>query len=137
MAGPGGATDAALSERRWSRSPSAWSGAHAAHVHRATMPRPVGQGVGKRAENADMPVAWHTVMRPSVRRALKKNPLGRAKEKLEQAKASVRAKVEHCFHGVKCLFKHRKTRYRGLAKNNAQLFTLFAFLVLARTPKAA
>jgi IS5 family transposase len=35
---------------------------------------------------------------------------------------------------VKCLFKHRKTRYRGLAKNNAQLFTLFAFakLVLAR-----
>jgi IS5 family transposase len=35
---------------------------------------------------------------------------------------------------IKCLFKHRKTRYRGLAKNNAQLFTLFAFtnLVLAR-----
>jgi hypothetical protein len=28
---------------------------------------------------------------------------------------------------VKCLFKHRKTRYRGLAKNNAQLFTLFGF----------
>ena len=35
---------------------------------------------------------------------------------------------------MKCLFKHRKTRYRGLAKNNAQLFTLFglANLVLAR-----
>lgn len=92
------------------------------------------QGVGKRTENADMPIAWHTAMRPSVRKALKKNPLGRAKEKLEQAKASVRAKVEHCFHVVKCLFKHRKTRYRGLAKNNAQLFTLFGFanLVLAR-----
>jgi IS5 family transposase len=73
-------------------------------------------------------------MRPSVRKALKKNPIGRATEKLGQAKASVRAKVEHCFHVVKCLFKHRKTRYRGLAKNNAQLFTLFAFanLVLAR-----
>ena len=44
------------------------------------------------------------------------------------------AKVEHCFHVVKCLFKHRKTRYRGLAKNNAQLLTLFgmANLVLAR-----
>lgn len=52
----------------------------------------------------------------------------------EKTKASVRAKVEHCFHVVKCLFKHRKTRYRGLAKNNAQLFTLFglANLVLAR-----
>jgi len=47
----------------------------------------------------------------------------------------VRAKVEHCFHIVKCLFKHRKTRNRWLAKNNAQLFTLlgFANLILART----
>jgi transposase, IS5 family len=73
-------------------------------------------------------------MRPSVRKTLKKNPLGRATEKLEKAKASVRAKVEHCFHVVKCLFKHRKTRYRGLAENNAQLFTLFgvANLILAR-----
>jgi IS5 family transposase len=35
---------------------------------------------------------------------------------------------------VKNLFRHRKTRYRGLAKNTAQLFTLFALanLVLAR-----
>jgi len=92
------------------------------------------QGVGKRAENADKAIDWHVAMRPSVRKTLKKNPLGRAKEKLEKAKASVRAKVEHCFHVVKCLFKHRKTRYRGLAKNNAQLFTLFGFanLVLAR-----
>jgi IS5 family transposase len=92
------------------------------------------QGMGKRLENADKPIDWHVAMRPGLRRALKKNPLGRAKEKLEKAKASVRAKVEHCFHVVKCLFKHRKTRYRGLAKNNAQLFTLFGFanLVLAR-----
>ena len=73
-------------------------------------------------------------MRPSVRKMLKKNPLGRAKEKLEKAKASVRAKVEHCFHVVKCLFNHRKTRYRALAKNNVQLWTLFGFanLILAR-----
>jgi IS5 family transposase len=92
------------------------------------------QGVGKRAEDADKAIDWHVTMRPSVRKTLKKNPLGRAREKLEKAKASVRAKVEHCFHVVKCLFKHRKTRYRGLAKNNAQLFTLFGFanLVLAR-----
>ena len=92
------------------------------------------QGVAKRPENAGKAIDWHTAMRPSVRKALKKNPMGRALEKLEHTKASVRAKVEHCFHVVKCLFKHRKTRYRGLAKNNAQLFTLFAFanLVLAR-----
>jgi IS5 family transposase len=71
---------------------------------------------------------------PGARKALKKSPLGLTKERLEKTKASVRAKVEHCFHVVKCLFKHRKTRYRGLAKDNAQLFTLFglANLVLAR-----
>ena len=72
-------------------------------------------------------------MKRSVRKATKKNPLGRAKEKLEKAKASVRAKVEHPFHVLKNLLKHRKTRYRGLAKNTAQLHTLFVFanLVLA------
>jgi IS5 family transposase len=41
--------------------------------------------------------------------------------------------VEHPFHVAKNLFRHRKARYRGLAKNAAQLFTLFGFanLVLA------
>lgn len=35
---------------------------------------------------------------------------------------------------VKNLFRHRKTHYKGLAKNTGQLFTLFgfAYLVLAR-----
>ena len=91
------------------------------------------QGADKRPENADKSVIWHIAMKRSVRKAMKKNPLGRAKEKLEKAKASVRAKVEHPFHVLKNLFKHRKTRYRGLAKNTAQLHTLFAFanLVLA------
>ena len=95
---------------------------------------PATRGVAKRPENAGKSIDWHTAMRPSVRKALKKNPLGRAIEKLEHTQASVRAKVGHCFHVVKCLFKHRRTRYRGLAKNNAQLFTLLAFanLVLAR-----
>ena len=44
---------------------------------------------------------------------------------LEVTKASARAKVEHPFHVVKNLSRYRKTRYRGLAKNTAQLFTLF------------
>lgn len=72
---------------------------------------------------------WHIAMKRSVRRVMKKNPLGRIKK----AKASVRAKVEHPFHVLKNLFRHRQTRYRGLAKNTAQLHTLFAFanLVLA------
>ncbi len=66
-------------------------------------------------------------MKRSKRKALPKNKLGRLQEKLERLKASVRAKVEHPFHVIKNLFRHRKTRYRGLAKNTAQLFTLFAF----------
>jgi hypothetical protein len=54
-------------------------------------------------------------------------------EKLEHLKARVRAKAEHPFDVIKNLFRHRKTRYRGLAKNTAQLFTLFGFanLILA------
>jgi IS5 family transposase len=36
-----------------------------------------------------------------------------------------RAFVEHPFHILKNLFRHRKTRYRGLAKNYHQLQVLF------------
>jgi len=53
---------------------------------------------------------------------------GVEKERLqavEKTKASVRAFVEHPFHIVKNLFRHRKVRYRGLAKNGHQLYTLF------------
>ena len=38
------------------------------------------QGVGKRPENADRKIDWHVAMRPSVRKTLKKNALGRARE---------------------------------------------------------
>lgn len=52
----------------------------------------------------------------------------------ETIKARVRARVEHPFHIVKNLFRHRKVRYRGLAKNSAQRHTLFALanLVIAK-----
>lgn len=72
-------------------------------------------------------------MKRSKRKALPENKLGSLIEKPEHLKASVPVKVEHPFHVVKNLFRHRKVRYRGLAKNTAQLFTLFGFanLVLA------
>ena len=91
------------------------------------------QGVEKREENLGKNVTWHVAMKRTKRKALPNNKLGRMTEKLEHLKASVRAKVEHPFHVVKNLFRHRKARYRGLAKNTAQLFTLFGFanLVLA------
>ncbi|WP_298220637.1 IS5 family transposase [Halothiobacillus sp.] len=92
------------------------------------------QGIEKREEHLETPVTWHVAMRPGKRRALDKSPEGEQQEQLEQAKASIRAKVEHPFHWVKNVFHHRKTRYRGLAKNTAQLFSLFglANLMLAR-----
>jgi transposase, IS5 family len=42
--------------------------------------------------------------------------------------------VEHPFPIVKNLFRHKKLRYRGLARNTAQLRTLFALanLVIVR-----
>lgn len=39
---------------------------------------------------------------------------------------SIRAKVEHPFRVIKCQFGFVKVHYRGLKKNTAQLFTLFA-----------
>ena len=47
---------------------------------------------------------------------------------------NVRAKVEHVFRVVKCQFGYRKVRYRGIAKNGAQVFSLLALanLYLAR-----
>jgi len=73
-------------------------------------------------------------MRPSKHKALSKTTTGELMEKLEHAKASIRAKVEHPFHVVKNLFMHRKARYKGLVKNTAQMFSLFGFanLLLAR-----
>ena len=42
------------------------------------------------------------------RKALPKDRVGEMIEKLEQIKASLRAKVEHPIHVLKNLFKHRK-----------------------------
>ena len=46
-------------------------------------------------------------------------------DQLEALKASIRAKVEHPFRVIKRQFGHLKVRYRGLAKNTAQLTLLF------------
>ncbi|MFO1296931.1 MAG: transposase [Rubrivivax sp.] len=58
--------------------------------------------------------------------ALRRKASSAVIDKIEHLKASVRAKVEHVFRVVKRQFGHTKVRYRGLAKNTAQLHTLFA-----------
>lgn len=85
------------------------------------------QGVAKREEVQGIPANWHVAMRPGKRRTLDKDtPIGDVLDKLEHVKASIRAKVEHPFRVIKRQFGHVKVRYRGLAKNTAQLHTLFA-----------
>ena len=91
------------------------------------------RGVNKR-EEAQGP-RWHVAMQPGKRRKLDlTRKWARLLEQAEQLKARVRAKVEHPFHVVKNLFHHKKVRYKGLAKNAAQLFSLFALanLIIAK-----
>jgi len=70
---------------------------------------------------------WHVDMRRGLRRKL--NPCiepDSFAERVEKMKAGIRAKVEHPFRFIKRQFAFTKVRYRRLAKNTAQLVTLFA-----------
>ena len=85
------------------------------------------QGVSKREEAQRIEANWHVAMRPGKRKALDKvTPMGAVLDKLEHVKASIRAKVEHPFRVIKRQFGFVKVKYRGLAKNTANLVTLFA-----------
>ena len=84
-------------------------------------------GVEKRPEHAGREVIWQIAARRSTYKQLsKRSALYKAKRKIEKAKAQVRSKVEHPFRVIKRQFGHTKVRFRGLAKNTAQLVTLFA-----------
>jgi IS5 family transposase len=82
-------------------------------------------GIEKRGETGA--VQWHVAMRPSKRRKLDRSKrLDRIYDEIERLKAGVREKVEHPFRVLKCQFGYLKARYRGLAKNTAQIETQFA-----------
>src|ERR1700686_218440 len=95
-------------------------------------------GADKRPELEDCDVSWNIAIKRSIIKALPKGLRDWA-EAVERALSQVRAWVEHPFHVVKDLFRHRKLRYRGLAKNTAQLHTLFALanLVIVKKPLLA
>jgi len=79
------------------------------------------QGAHKRPD-AKEDVQWHGAMRPGLRKLLDKaEPMDALTDQVERIKASIRAKVEHPFRVIKRQFGHVKVRYRGLAKNTAQL----------------
>ncbi len=91
-------------------------------------------GADKRPEHEDRDVCWNIAIKRSIIKALPKG-LRDLAEPVERALAQVRAWVEHPFHIVKNLFRHKKLRYRGLAKNTAQLHTLFALANLVIVKK--
>ncbi|MGE6335167.1 transposase, partial [Stenotrophomonas sp. NPDC077659] len=83
-------------------------------------------GADKRAELADCKAAFFIAAKRSKVKAIGNARERRQVERWESCKASVRAKVEHPFRVIKRQFGYTKVRYRGLAKNTAQVLTLFA-----------
>jgi len=59
-------------------------------------------------------------------RGTRHHPLSKAQRARNRRLSRVRATVEHPFLVVKRLWGHTKVRYRGIAKNLAQMHTLFA-----------
>jgi transposase, IS5 family len=98
-------------------------------------------GVEQRAEirALERKMDWQIAGKRGVLKALAEGAEKAALKAVEKTKASVRAFVEHPFHIVKNIFRHRKVRYRGLAKNGHHLYTLFglANLVIGARTRAA
>ena len=83
-------------------------------------------GVAKRDEVKDVDAIFLIAEKPSTIKAMKRKREQRQARALERLKASVRAKVEHPFRVIKRQFGYAKVRYRGIAKNAAQVLTLLA-----------
>jgi IS5 family transposase len=75
-------------------------------------------GIEKRPEHEGRQVIWQI--------AAPRSALYKAKRIIEKTKAQVRAKVEHPFRVIKRQFGYVKVRLCGIAKNTAQMMTLFA-----------
>ena len=83
-------------------------------------------------------IKYEIMRRPSQIRKLSKSGQYKAKKR-EHRKSSIRVKVEHIFGVVKGLLKFKKTRYRGLRKQEAKFNIMFALanLILADRPHLA
>jgi transposase, IS5 family len=92
-------------------------------------------GADKRPELADREVSWNIAIQRSIIKALP-NALRDLAEPVERALSQRRAVVEHPFPVLKNRFRHKKLRCRGLKKNTAQLYTLFALANLVIVKQA-
>jgi len=83
-------------------------------------------GADARAELRDCKATFLIAKKRGTVKAIRNARDRRQHERWESCKASMRAKVEHPFRVIKRQFGYTKVRYRGLAKNTAQVLTLFA-----------
>ncbi len=92
------------------------------------------KGVMRRSEHQHRAVIWHIPRRRVLALPGQEQQVWEKHRHRQSLIAKIRAKVEHPFRVLKCQFNFRKVRYKGLAKNTAQLFSLFALtnLFLAR-----
>jgi IS5 family transposase len=96
-------------------------------------------GVEKRAEMValERKIDWQIARKRGQIKTMAEGTEKETLKALEKAKAAVRAFVEHPFHIVKNIFRYRKVRYRGLAKNGHQLYTLFGLANVVIGARAA
>jgi len=83
-------------------------------------------GADKREELKGKELRWNIAERRSRIKGLPDGELKDVSEFIEHLIGKVRSRVEHPFRVIKRQFGHTKVRYRGLAKNDAQLNVLFA-----------
>jgi len=76
---------------------------------------------GKNTEFEAQGIEWHI-----DRKGSQGHPLTEADREWNHEQHRTRAKGEHIFLVVKHLWGYRKVRYKGLFKNAAQVFSLFA-----------
>ncbi|MDD5095294.1 MAG: transposase, partial [Dehalococcoidia bacterium] len=76
---------------------------------------------GKSQEFESQGIEWHIDRKGSAG-----HPLTQEDKDWNHEQHRTRAKGEHAFLVVKHLWGYRKVRYNGLAKNAAQVFSLFA-----------
>jgi IS5 family transposase len=67
----------------------------------------------------DAGVYWGVALK-----ARPKSRLGASQKQRNRKHSSIRSRVEHIFRVIKCQFGYTKVRYKGLAKNAAQVFSL-------------
>jgi IS5 family transposase len=70
--------------------------------------------------------AQHGIRYRVNRRGTCTRPLSAHWQGINRSRSRVRARGEHAFHVVKRLWGFRKVRYRGLAKNTARVYAVFA-----------